>query len=93
MSDVIHVANPDGSHSIGVAVDGTFVAFVTLDQAHVADSVDRARELERRASTGDEEALKVVAAPSTPPPAGEAPVVPSEAAADVPVVPSEGPVP
>ena len=76
MSDVLHVAHPDGSHSIGLDLDGTFVPFVTLDAAHVLDVVERNRELVRRAATGDEEALKVVGPQAAPEPAPAADVTP-----------------
>lgn len=86
MADVVHVAHPDGSHSIGLDLDGTFVAFVTLDAAHVDDAVERARELHRRAATGDEEAVKVVGPQAAPAPEP----APAEPAPAPPVTPDVG---
>lgn len=42
--DVLHAAGPDGSHSIGVTIDGYYIAFVTLDAARTAQLVENAAD-------------------------------------------------
>lgn len=40
MATVKHAEHPDGSHSIGVELDGRYVPFATLDAARVAQLAD-----------------------------------------------------
>ena len=42
--DVEHVAGDDGSHSIGVTIDGYFVPFVTMDKWRAAQLVENAAD-------------------------------------------------
>lgn len=50
-----HVENPDGSHSIGITVDGAFVPFVTVDSVTVADRVAAAKSPEAKEAAGETE--------------------------------------
>jgi hypothetical protein len=55
-SDVQHVVNPDGSHSIGVTVDKVFIPFQTIDEVHILDRVAAGKSPEAGAAPeADEE--------------------------------------
>lgn len=51
-SDVVHVAHPDGSHSIGVKVGKVFVPFQTIDAVTFADRHQALQSPEHIAATG-----------------------------------------
>ena len=51
-SDVVHVAHPDGSHSIGVKVGKVFVPFQTIDAVTFADRVEALQSPEHIQATG-----------------------------------------
>lgn len=60
MATVKHVEHPDGSHSIGVELDGTYHPFASISASRVEQHAERVANLRDRARRGDEDAGKVL---------------------------------
>lgn len=56
MASVVHVAHGDGTHSIGVELDGVYVPFASVTKARVAHLQDRAHDLNKRLEAGTDQA-------------------------------------
>lgn len=61
MATVKHVEHPDGSHSIGVDIDGVYHAVAAVSAARVAQHHERVENLRARAGKGDQDAADVLA--------------------------------
>lgn len=61
MATVKHVAHPDGSHSIGVEIDGAYIALASASAPRVTGEIERQASLKERADAGDEDAAAVLA--------------------------------
>lgn len=60
MASVQHVEHGDGSHSIGVELDGVYVPFAKVAAHTVAHQVERVTDLREKASAGDESAQEAL---------------------------------
>jgi len=54
------VKSGSGDYSIGVEIEGVFVAFASLSGARVGQLVQRGQDLQARGEAGDEQALAVL---------------------------------
>jgi hypothetical protein len=59
MAAVKHVEHPDGSHSIGVEIDGDYLALASASKARVEQNAERIATLRERAESGDQTASDV----------------------------------
>lgn len=58
MGSVVHVQHGDGSHSIGVEIDGVYVPFAGVTGARVQHLQDRAHDLGKRLENENDQAAK-----------------------------------
>ena len=61
MATVKHVEHPDGSHSVGVEIDGVYHPFATVSGARIEQNRERVEDLREKAKAGDEHAQEVLA--------------------------------